>query len=317
MILVICLIVTVGLSIYWVTRHRKQKEQKEQFDKRFSPEPVELDPIEDAALMGPHHWVRMELFSLVQKGYVETTTREGRRGSTIEGFKLGSRSTSTDSTLSPVQKKILSQFKELDTENEGVGGGAILAEVEEWEEVAPRMREKKAKYEEAGLAYPEGLLNVGCGPTGVFLIIYFFILLIIAGTSGVNDGRLFEALGSIFLIIIPCLTKVFQEGFPVHPPKAEASLALMREQWGSKTIQKAQPDDWELQHQNLLIMGALGTAALAGTAYASFDDAFPMAAAAGSSGGGSCGSCSSCGGCGGGDGGGGGCGGGCGGCGGG
>jgi len=91
----------------------------------------------------------------------------------------------------------------------------------------------------------------------------------------------------------------------------------MREKWGSKTIQKAQPDDWELQHQNLLIMGALGTAALAGTAYASFDDAFPMAAAAGSSGGGSCGSCSSCGGCGGGDGGGGGCGGGSGGCGGG
>ena len=329
MVLIISVIISVACSVYLIKQNSRRKEPLVLYEKRFSLDPVELDPIEDAALMGAHHLVRMEFFDLIQKGYVQTTIRnlKGRRGRTVtmNVFKLSQQATTfIDSSLSPVQQKILLRFKELDTLNEGVGGGSILSGVEDWTEIDPVLDKKEAKYEELGLAYPVGLAEekggvvkfIGC--LGLIVLIGVAIIIASGGYLDNDKGLVVQGIAAIFILCIPFLIGTNEVCLPKHPPKAEVSLALMREKWAGKTITE-NPSTSELQHQNLMIMGALGTVALAGTAYASFADAFPAASVTGSSvGGGSCSGCG-CGGCGGGDGGsaGGGCGGGCGGCGGG
>ena len=320
MVLIISIIISVSLSAYWIHQHSQKKKERVQFEERFSDEPVELDPIEDAVLTGPHHWARLELFDLMQKGYVETTrscdtptntnwltaTSSPQRGGTVtkDVFRLSNRSSSADPSLSPVQQKIISQFKELDAENEGVGGGTILHAVELWEEIDTVIQEKKAKYEEAGLAYPEKLTEdgcggcVGCGGLALLglLIIWWWgfedFLEVLDGDSGL----VLQGVAAIFILCIPGIIKFRQDDLPEHPPKAKASMALLREKWQGKTITTAALGDLQLQRQNLMIMGALGTGALAGSAYASFGDVFgwPSTSVGGGSNNGGCSSCSSC-----------------------
>ena len=90
-------VVAALFSIWAVARYFLVKSGCAKYEAQFSPEPVELDPVGDAALMGTHYWARMELFDLLQKGIVKQ-----------EEDKI-KRTPKTPGPLSRIQKQILDQ----------------------------------------------------------------------------------------------------------------------------------------------------------------------------------------------------------------
>lgn len=302
MLIAILILGTVVVVSTWasIQKDAALSAAREQYKAKFSADPIVLDPIEDAALMGQQYCVRMELFDLLQKGYVKQKT---------DKIKL------TDlprkpGDISAIQGKMLDELK---GESDGMRGGQLLGKSGVSTLAERKVQNKLKEYQAVGMAYPdEAKYTANAHTVGCVAILLGGLIVALFGAMGMfRDFNVpfFLVVFAVLIIAHLVIRHKTQEEFSEHTPKAETSLSLMREKWAGKRIKKS--SDEAVQHQNLLIFGALGMGALASTGFSSFDQAFPLASASGAASTG-CSSCSSCGSCGGGggDGGGGGCGGG-------
>jgi uncharacterized protein (TIGR04222 family) len=311
MLIAILILGTVVVVSTWasIQKDAALSAAREQYKAKFSADPIVLDPIEDAALMGQQYCVRMELFDLLQKGYVKQKT---------DKIKLTDISKKSGD-ISAIQKKMLDELKD---ESDGMRGGQLLGQSEVSKLAERKVQSKLKEYQAVGMAYPDEAKDTG-NTVGCVLILLVGLIVGLGVALGVfgktSDFSVpfFSIVFGLLVIAHLVIRHKTKEEFSEHTPKAETSLSLMREKWAGKRIKKS--SDEAVQHQNLLIFGALGMGALASTGFSSFDQAFPLASASGAASTG-CSSCSSCGSCGGGGGGGGGggcggggCGGGCGG----
>ncbi len=311
MLIAILILGTVVVISTWISIRKDAALSviREQYKAKFSTDPIVLDPIEDAALMGQQYCVRMELFDLLQKGYVEQKTDK------IKLTDLPKKS----GDISVIQEKMLDELK---GEDEGMRGGQLLGKSAVSILAEGKVQGKLKEYQAVGMSYPDEAKDTG-NTVGCVLILLVGLIVGLGGGLGMfgditdfNVPFFFVVFGLLVITHLVIRHKTKEE-FSEHTPKAETSLSLMREKWAGYSIKKS--SDEAVQHQNLLIFGALGMGALASTGFSSFDQAFPLASASGSASAGcsscssSCGSCGGGGGGGGGDGGGGGCGGGCGG----
>ena len=302
MLIAILILGTVVVVSTWasIQKDAALSAAREQYKAKFSADPIVLDPIEDAALMGQQYCVRMELFDLLQKGYVKQKT---------DKIKL------TDlprkpGDISAIQGKMLDELK---GESDGMRGGQLLGKSGVSTLAERKVQNKLKEYQAVGMAYPdEAKYTANAHTVGCVAILLGGLIVALFGAMGMfRDFNVpfFLVVFAVLIIAHLVIRHKTQEEFSEHTPKAETSLSLMREKWAGKRIKKS--SDEAVQHQNLLIFGALGMGALASTGFSSFDQAFPLASASGAASTG-CSCCSSCGSCGGGggDGGGGGCGGG-------
>jgi len=115
--LIFAVIIAAIASAGVVYSNSRKRAAREKFEAQFPPDAIELDPIADAPLMGEHYWMRIELFDLLQKGYVR-----------LEDDQIKCTGKAQGENLSEVQQLMLIALQPAEDED-GMVGGELLGEI--------------------------------------------------------------------------------------------------------------------------------------------------------------------------------------------